>query len=150
MLSPACQTQVRFFALRRIKPHTPLLVRAPVNSFEFSLLRAYSPGGELNALAAALEGSIPPTPSSHSLLSGLPGYLILFAPPTFAPERQYRARWPPSPPVFFLISTHFTATPRILPSSLVLKKNSIKCSPRVKLWGFTSDLFSHLRALYAQ
>ena len=27
--------RVRFFALRRIKPHTPLLVRAPVNSFEF-------------------------------------------------------------------------------------------------------------------
>ena len=30
-----CQVLVRFFALRRIKPHTPLLVRAPVNSFEF-------------------------------------------------------------------------------------------------------------------
>jgi len=27
--------QVRFFALRRIKPHAPPLVRAPVNSFEF-------------------------------------------------------------------------------------------------------------------
>ena len=26
---------VRFFALRRIEPHTPLLVRAPVNSSEF-------------------------------------------------------------------------------------------------------------------
>ena len=37
-LSPvyrAFQTQVRFFALHRIKPHAPLLVRAPVNSFEF-------------------------------------------------------------------------------------------------------------------
>ena len=30
-----CQGLVRFFALRRIKPHTPPLVRAPVNSFEF-------------------------------------------------------------------------------------------------------------------
>ena len=29
-----CQGLVRFFALRRIKPHTPPLVRAPVNSFE--------------------------------------------------------------------------------------------------------------------
>ena len=28
-------TLVRFFALRRINQHTPLLVRAPVNSFEF-------------------------------------------------------------------------------------------------------------------
>ncbi|GGN52261.1 hypothetical protein GCM10010112_94300 [Actinoplanes lobatus] len=31
----ACQTQVRFFALHRINPHAPPLVRAPVNSFEF-------------------------------------------------------------------------------------------------------------------
>ena len=30
-----CQVQVRFFALHRIKPHAPPLVRAPVNSFEF-------------------------------------------------------------------------------------------------------------------
>src|SRR5262249_53332947 len=34
-LSAAVQTQVRFCALRRIKPHAPPLVRAPVNSFEF-------------------------------------------------------------------------------------------------------------------
>jgi hypothetical protein len=34
-LLPAFQTQVRFFALRRIEPHAPPLVRAPVNSFEF-------------------------------------------------------------------------------------------------------------------
>jgi len=29
------QTPVRFFAYRRIKPHAPPLVRAPVYSFEF-------------------------------------------------------------------------------------------------------------------
>ena len=34
-LSAAVRAQVRFFALRRIKPHAPPLVRAPVNSFEF-------------------------------------------------------------------------------------------------------------------
>jgi hypothetical protein len=34
-LSEAVRAQVRFFALRRIKPHAPPLVRAPVNSFEF-------------------------------------------------------------------------------------------------------------------
>ncbi len=60
-------------------------------------------------LTAAPEGSIPPTPSAHRLLPGLPGYLILFAPPAFVPQRQYRSRKPPSPPVFLLISTHFTA-----------------------------------------
>ena len=32
---PVCQTQVRFLAYHRIKPHAPPLVRAPVNSFEF-------------------------------------------------------------------------------------------------------------------
>lgn len=30
-----CQTQVRSFALYRIKPHAPPVVRSPVNSFEF-------------------------------------------------------------------------------------------------------------------
>ena len=34
-LASGCQALVRFFALLRIKPHTPPLVRAPVNSFEF-------------------------------------------------------------------------------------------------------------------
>ena len=34
-LSEGCQDLVRFFALHRIKPHAPPLVRAPVNSFEF-------------------------------------------------------------------------------------------------------------------
>src|SRR5678810_53658 len=34
-LSRTVQTPVRFFALRRIEPHAPPLVRAPVNSFEF-------------------------------------------------------------------------------------------------------------------
>ena len=34
-LAEGCQDLVRFFALRRIKPHAPPLVRVPVNSFEF-------------------------------------------------------------------------------------------------------------------
>ena len=33
--SGGCQDLVRFFALLRIKPHAPPLVRVPVNSFEF-------------------------------------------------------------------------------------------------------------------
>src|SRR5947209_19418396 len=51
-----------------------------------------------------------PTSSTHRLQRGLPGYLILFAPHAFAPQRQYRSREPPSPPVFFPISTNFTST----------------------------------------
>ena len=34
-LTAECQTQVRSYALYRIEPHAPLVVRLPVNSFEF-------------------------------------------------------------------------------------------------------------------
>ncbi len=73
-------------------------------------MRSYFPGGILIALTPAQKGSIPPTPSIHRLRRGLPGYLILFAPHAFAPQRQLSSRKSPSPPVLFLISTHFTAT----------------------------------------
>ncbi len=150
MLSSACQTQVRFFALPRIEPHTPPLVRAPVNSFEFQPCDRTPQAGYLMRFAAALRGSIPPTPSTHRLRLGLPGYLILFAPLAFAPQRQYRSRKPPSPPVFFQISTHATATPGIPLSSPVLKICSITCRPVVKPPVFTHDWQIRLHALYAQ
>ena len=67
------------------------------------------------------EGVSPPTPSIHRLRRGLPGYLILFAPHAFAPQRQFSSRKSPSPPVFFLISTHFTATLGIPLSSPILQ-----------------------------
>src|SRR5690625_5936460 len=66
-----------------------------------------------------------PTPSTHRLRRGLPGYLILFAPHAFAPQRQLLPRDPPSPPVFLLISAHFTATPGIPVSPAVLKSARI-------------------------
>ena len=75
----------------------------------------------LNALAAALSPGKDPTPSTHRLRRGLPGYLILFAPHAFAPQRQFSSRKSPSPPVFFLISTHFTATLGIPLSSPILQ-----------------------------
>ena len=62
-------------------------------------MRPYSPGGALNALAAALTGSLPPAPSAHRLRRGLPGYLILFAPHAFAPQRRIRPSWPPQSPL---------------------------------------------------
>ncbi len=73
-------------------------------------MRPYSPGGILNALAAVLKGLTLRAPSIHRLRRGLPGYLILFAPHAFAPQRQYSARQAPSPQVFLLISTNFTST----------------------------------------
>ena len=87
-------------------------------------MRSYSPGGVLNALAAALKGGNPPTLSIHRLRRGLPGYLILFAPHAFEPQRQSSSSKPPSPLVFLLISTHFTATLGIPLSSPILQFHS--------------------------
>ncbi len=91
-----------------------------------------------------------PTASTHSLRRGLPGYLILFAPHAFAPQRQYRTSEPPSPLVFFLISTNFTSTLGIPLTSSGLETCSIKGSSEVEPRDFTPDLQVRLRALYAQ
>ncbi len=148
-LSCTCQTQVRFFALRRIKPHAPPLVRAPVNSFEFQPCDR-TPQGALTALAPAPTGSRPPAPSAHRLRRGLPGYLILFAPHAVAPQCQNWSSWPPSPRVFSPISTHFTATQGIPPAPPSLKSCSFYRQNTVEPYAFTIDIQDHLRALYAQ
>ncbi len=106
-------------------------------------MRPYSPGGILIALAAARKGSIPPTPSIHRLRRGLPGYLILFATHAFVTQRQLQSSKPPSPPVFLLISTHFTATLGIPLTSPALKSYSFKCL----LW--LSHSFLHLTYITA-
>ena len=104
----------------------------------------------LIAFTPAQEGSIPPTPSIHRLQRGLPGYLILFAPHAFAPQRQLQPSKPPSPLVFFPISTHFTATLGIPLTSSALKSYSIKSYSTLESWTFTPNLLGRLRALYAQ
>src|SRR6267378_4300571 len=91
-----------------------------------------------------------PTSSTHRLQRGLPGYLILFAPHAFAPQRQSRSREPPSPPVFFPISTNFTSTLGIPLSSPELKHESPKRHSQVEPGAFTPDFSRRLRALYAQ
>ena len=75
-------------------------------------------------VSCGTQGVSPRTPSIHRLQRGLPGYLILFAPHAFAPQRQLSSRKSPSPLVFLLISTHFTATLGIPLSSPALKKYS--------------------------
>ena len=103
-----------------------------------------------NALATPQNGSIPFTANMHRLRLGLPGYLILFAPHAFAPQRQYRASEPPSPLVFLRISTNFTSTLAVPLTSPGLEIPSIKGSSGVELQDFTPDLEIRLRALYAQ
>ncbi len=102
-------------------------------------MRPYSPGGLLNALAAAQQDWVPATPSNHRLGLGLPGYLILFAPLAFVPQRQLWSSEPLSPQVFLLISTHFTATPGIPLTSPILKHGSFSCRLRVEPGDFTED-----------
>ncbi len=58
------------------------LCEPPSIPLSFSL-RPYSPGGALSAFASAENGSVHPLRSAHRLGLGLPGYLILFAPPAF-------------------------------------------------------------------
>ncbi len=94
----------------------------------------------LIALASAQPDWVPATPSIHRLGLGLPGYLILFAPLAFAPQRQLWSSAPLSPQVFLPISTHFTATPGIPRTSPILQHGSFACRLRVKPGDFTGDL----------
>ena len=107
--SSGCQDQVRFFALLRIKPHAPPLVRVPSIPLSFILANVL-PRWTTYCVGCGTEELCSPTPSSHRLRRGLPGYLILFAPHAFEPQRQLSSSKPPSPLMFLLISTHFTAT----------------------------------------
>ncbi len=145
-----CQTRVRFCALRRIKPHVPPLVRAPVNSFEFSLATVLPRRDTYCVSCDTQRGRTPRTSSIHRLQRGLPGYLILFAPHAFAPQRQSGPSRPLSPPIFLLISTNFTSTPGIPPAPDPLKIDSSVSSSEVEPRDFTPRLSFRLHALYAQ
>ena len=100
----------------------------------------------LKALAAPLT-SKPPTAGIHRLRRGLPGYLILFAPHAFAPQRQNRTSKPPSPLVFLRISTNFTSTLAVPLTSSGLEPYSIEGNSVVEPQAFTPDLNGRLRAL---
>ena len=88
-----------------------------------------------------------PAVSHHRLLRGLPGYLILFDPHAFVPQRQSPLREMPSQSVFCVISMHFTATPHIPPTAGVFQKTSSRGSSQVEPGPFTSRLIFRLRTL---
>ena len=85
------RAQVRFLAYHRIKPHAPPLVRTPVNSFEFHSCERTPQVAYLTVSLGYLSRTGVQTSSKHRLGRGLPGYLILFAPHAFVPQRQYRS-----------------------------------------------------------
>ena len=78
--------------------------------------------------------------SNHRLGRGLPGYLILFDPHAFVPQRQLIRSNMPSQSVFLPVSMHFTATQGILATSKSLKLYSIDGMHTVKLLPLTTDL----------
>ena len=90
-------------------------------------------------LSLRRERSKPLPTSTQRLQLGLPGYLIPFATLAFVPQRQKRPSEPLSPPVFLIISTHFTAPPSVPLTSISLKPGGLKRSSTVEPWDFTSD-----------
>ena len=88
-----------------------------------------------------------PAVSHHRLLRGLPGYLILFDPHAFVPQRQSPLREMPSQSVFCVISMHFTATPHIPPAAGAFQLRSLGGRLQVEPGVFTSNLQNRLRTL---
>ena len=84
-------------------------------------------------------GCVSPTASDHRLRRGLPGYLILFDPHAFVPQRQCGLGKLPTQSAFCAISKHFTATPHIPPASTQLKLPSINGRLQVEPAHFTAD-----------
>jgi hypothetical protein len=137
--------RVRFLAYRRIKPHAPPLVRTPVNSFEFQPCGRTPQVGNLTP-SLGHRHQVPAT-SFHRLRRGLPGYLILFDPRAFVPQRRSRPSWLPPRSVFLAISKHFTATLPIPPTPAEPKPGSINGRPPVEPVNFTADFPGRLRTL---
>ena len=90
---------------------------------------------------------VSPTVSHHRLQRGLPGYLILFDPHAFVPQRQCRTGQLPSLSEFCGISMHFTATHHIPPTLTAFKTASINGTDPVEPGTFTADLTFRLRTL---
>ena len=81
---------------------------------------------------------------------GLRRSLICFAPLAFVSQCQKFARKVPSPLVFLMISTHFTATPAVPASLPILNSMSILTIAKGKPWSLSEDFMKRLRTLYAQ
>ena len=126
------------------------LCGVPSIPLSFSLATVLPRRGTYCVSCGTQNGRTSRTPSTHRLRRGLPGYLILFAPHAFAPQRQNGPSRPPSPPMFLLISTNFTSTPGIPLAPDPLKTGSSERPSGVEPRAFTSGLPIRLHALYAQ
>src|SRR4030042_1863487 len=75
---------------------------------------------------------------------GLRRSLICFAPLAFVSECQEGPRKGPSPSVFLMISTHFTASPSVPLSSTPLKSPHLESNAEVEPRAFRFDAENHL------
>ena len=125
------------------------LCGSPSISLSFNLA-AVLPRRDTYRVGFDTESEILPSSSIHRLGRGLPGYLILFAPHAFVPQCQLQSSNSPSPLVFFLISTHSTATLGIPIAPPALKSDSFSSSSGVEPRSYATNLPNHLRTLYAQ
>ncbi len=145
LLLDTCQGQVRFFALIELSHILHRLCRPPSISLSFNLATVL-PRRHIYRVSFATKG----VDSFYSKYAPFTARTTRVAPLAFVPQCQELSRDSPSPLVFLLISTHFTATPRIPVPPPTLQPNSIQCHFRVELGDFTPDLPDHLRTLYAQ
>ncbi len=149
LLPPACQGQVRFFALIELSHILHRLCRPPSISLSFNLATVL-PRRCTYRVSFATNG----VDSAHSKCTPFTARTTRVSNPVcslaFVPQCQVSSRDSPSPLVFLSISTHFTATPRIPVSPPTLERESFQCSSRVEPGDFTSNLPRHLRTLYAQ
>ncbi len=143
--SSAIQARVRFLAYHRIKPHVPPLVRAPVNSFEFHRCRRTP---QVGCLTLSLGHS------PRWANSGHPSFTVRttrVSNPVRYPHFRASASVALPSAAFesesFVISKHFTATPRIPPTSRVLKWTSSRRTSAVERRNFTTRLTHGLRSL---
>lgn len=70
---------------------------------------------------------------------------ICFATLAFVPQRQKKARYLPTPLVFPMISTHFTASPSVPVPYLSLQSAHILPETTVKPWALQQDVTVRLR-----
>ena len=146
--SEGCQDLVRFFALLRIKPHAPPLVRAPVNSFEFH------PCGHTPQAAHLTRSLRHPGSCPDTQCASFTARTTRVSNPVRSPRLRASASAVRSQPAFAIgvLPDIYRFHPYTWNSGIPSSTQAQQFPPhdRVEHDHLTADLPSRLRALYAQ
>lgn len=146
--SEGCQDLVRFFALLRIKPHAPPLVRAPVNSFEFHRCRRTP---QVDNLTLSLRSILY---IAYAQLSSFTAWTTRVSNPVCSPRFRASASVTSQRAAFATgVPPYIYAFHRYTWNSTLPSCTQVKQFPKrtmVKPQPLTSDLSNRLRSLYAQ